>query len=267
MKAVQPLAIPRLDVTRRPAVGAVPQRGARPRLSLLQAALWLALPLTAHAEALPTAELLSSGLSAPSEPLAADNLPLGLLLDDGRSLRSRTSAAPNVDAPSASGQAPLLAHKPFAAAIERAASLYNVDAALVHAVINTESGYNAKALSPKGAIGLMQLMPDTARRYGVKDARPVESNILAGTAYLRDLLDMFKQDKSLAVAAYNAGENAVIRHGNQIPPYKETRSYVPKVIALYNKLLPGGSAHSGNSTRIHQRFASRSPHDGGGHQD
>jgi soluble lytic murein transglycosylase-like protein len=123
----------------------------------------------------------------------------------------------------------------FAPQIEKAADEAGVEAALVHAVITAESGYNPQAVSRVGAQGLMQLMPATARRYAVKDAFDPRQNIRGGTRYLRDLLDMFDNNVELAVAAYNAGENAVIRHGRRIPPYRETQAYVPKVLALYRK--------------------------------
>lgn len=123
----------------------------------------------------------------------------------------------------------------FASHVEAAAVKYNVDKALVHAVITAESGYNRDAVSRVGAQGLMQLMPGTARRYSVSDAFDPEQNINAGTRYLRDLLDLFGNNPELAVAAYNAGEGAVIKHGRKIPPYKETMLYVPKVLSLYNK--------------------------------
>jgi len=123
----------------------------------------------------------------------------------------------------------------FAPHIEKAADEAGIDAALVHAVITAESGYNPRAISRAGAQGLMQLMPETAKRYAVKDAFDPQQNIRGGTRYLRDLLDMFDNDIQLAVAAYNAGENAVIRHGKKIPPYRETQAYVPKVMRLYSK--------------------------------
>jgi soluble lytic murein transglycosylase-like protein len=123
----------------------------------------------------------------------------------------------------------------YAPHIELAASEAKIDVALVHAVITAESGYNPAALSRAGAQGLMQLMPGTAKRYAVKDAFDPKQNIIGGTRYLRDLLDMFDNNIELAVAAYNAGENAVIRHGNKIPPYRETQAYVPKVLRLYDK--------------------------------
>lgn len=111
-----------------------------------------------------------------------------------------------------------------------------IDPRLLHAMIAVESGYNPQAVSPRGAIGLMQLMPATAKRYGITDMRDPEQNILGGARYLSDLMRMFNNDLNLAIAAYNAGENAVLRHGRQIPPYQETRAYVPKVLALYERL-------------------------------
>lgn len=121
---------------------------------------------------------------------------------------------------------------PFAPLIERQARAKGVDPELVHAVIRAESAYRADAISPKGAVGLMQLMPATARRFGVVDREHPESNVSAGTAYLRLLLNRFNS-VPLALAAYNAGEGAVMRHGNQIPPYAETRGYVARILRDY----------------------------------
>lgn len=130
-----------------------------------------------------------------------------------------------------------LAQKPFAAQIHKAAQQAAVDPTLVHALIYVESRYNPGARSPKGAIGLMQLMPETARRYGVaKAVHAPEANLRAGTHYLGDLLTLFDNRVDLALAAYNAGENAVLRHGMRIPPYRETRDYVPAVLARYREL-------------------------------
>lgn len=115
--------------------------------------------------------------------------------------------------------------------IKRLAREHAVPEALVQAVIAVESGFNPRARSVKGAIGLMQLMPATARRFGATDAWAVEQNLRAGIAYLRWLLDLFDSDVSLALAAYNAGEAAVLRAGRRVPDFAETRAYVPKVLA------------------------------------
>ena len=125
--------------------------------------------------------------------------------------------------------------KRFTPLVEESARTYQVDSALLHAVITAESGYNPKAVSRKGAEGLMQLMPETAKRYGVENSFDPAQNIRGGAQYLRDLLKMFNNDMELAVAAYNAGEKAVANHGNSIPPYRETLAYVPKVMKLHKK--------------------------------
>jgi soluble lytic murein transglycosylase len=115
--------------------------------------------------------------------------------------------------------------------IEDHARRQGLDRRLVQAVIQVESGYNHRARSRKGAMGLMQLMPDTARELGIRDPYDPEANIRAGTLYLRRMLDHFSQDLQLALAAYNAGPAAVRRHGG-MPPYRETRNYVRRVLAL-----------------------------------
>ncbi|MEZ5500650.1 MAG: lytic transglycosylase domain-containing protein [Steroidobacteraceae bacterium] len=120
--------------------------------------------------------------------------------------------------------------------IERAADSADVAAELLRAVIVVESGFNPNAVSPKGARGLMQLMPATARTLGVRDPHDPAQNVDAGARYLRRLMDRFGNDLQLALAAYNAGTAAVERYGKRIPPYRETREYVPKVLDLYNKL-------------------------------
>ena len=123
----------------------------------------------------------------------------------------------------------------FSELIEQAAYKHQVDPKLVHAVVQTESAYNPGAVSPKGAVGLMQLMPDTARRFGVLDSMDPDQNVEGGTRYLRYLLDLFGPNLDLAVAAYNAGENAVLKYNNSIPPYPETQNYVRQVLARYNR--------------------------------
>ena len=117
--------------------------------------------------------------------------------------------------------------------IDNAAALNQLEPSLLYAVIKAESAYNPNATSPKGAAGLMQLMPATAKRYGVSDRYDPADNIKGGAHYLKDLLKLFDNDKELAVAAYNAGEGAVMRYGNKIPPYKETQYYVKRVMSLY----------------------------------
>lgn len=118
--------------------------------------------------------------------------------------------------------------------VQAAARAHGVEAALIHAVISAESAYDPLARSAKGARGLMQLIPETAARYGVRNPLDPRQNIDGGTRYLKDLLAMFGNDLRLALAAYNAGEGAVIRYGS-VPPYQETLAYVPKVLAYYKR--------------------------------
>ena len=129
--------------------------------------------------------------------------------------------------------------RPFNEHVVEASRSTGVDALLLHALISVESGYDSAAVSRKGASGLMQLMPETAARYGIRDVLDPRDNIRAGATYLRDLLALFGGDLELAVAAYNAGENAVLRHGRRIPPYAETQRYVPAVLAHYRRLRGG----------------------------
>jgi soluble lytic murein transglycosylase-like protein len=107
---------------------------------------------------------------------------------------------------------------------------------LLHAMVRVESAYNPKAVSKKGAQGLMQLMPETASRYGVADSYDPKQNLEGGARYLSDLLREFEYDIKLALAAYNAGENAVKRYGNKIPPFPETINYVDKVLGEYERI-------------------------------
>lgn len=132
-------------------------------------------------------------------------------------------------------------------ALKTAAARHDIDVELLQALVAAESGFNTQAISPKGAIGLMQLMPATAQRYGVRgDARRTleaklhdpQINIAAGSRYLRDLIAMFDGSLELALAAYNAGEGAVQRAGNRIPNYRETQNYVKTVLAIYAHLKP-----------------------------
>lgn len=124
--------------------------------------------------------------------------------------------------------------KRYASTIDSVAKKNKLPRALVHAVITAESAYDPNAVSRAGAVGLMQLMPGTAERYGVRNRKDPAANVAGGTRYLRDLLKMFDNNLVLALAAYNAGENAVIKYGHKIPPYEETQTYVQRVLKHYN---------------------------------
>ena len=126
--------------------------------------------------------------------------------------------------------------RPYHSSVLRASEKTGIDAALLHAVISVESGYNPAAVSPKGATGLMQLLPATGRRYGGDNLFNPDDNIRAGAEYLKYLLKLFDNNLELALAGYNAGENAIIRHGRRLPPYAETERYVPLVVAHYRRL-------------------------------
>lgn len=119
--------------------------------------------------------------------------------------------------------------------IAKAAARHQMDPKLLHAVIQAESAYNPHAVSSAGAVGLMQLMPDTAKRYGVTDRHDAEQNIEGGARYLKDLLGMFNSNLKLAVAGYNAGEGAVMKYNYTVPPYRETQDYVQHVLRLYGR--------------------------------
>ena len=121
--------------------------------------------------------------------------------------------------------------------IEKAARSHGVRPELVRAVIVAESAFNPNAVSNRGAVGLMQLRPATAHRYGVANAFDPEQNIKAGVHYLRDLMKRYGNNLELTLAAYNAGEDAVERYGHSIPPFAETRHYVPTVLRIYRSLL------------------------------
>jgi soluble lytic murein transglycosylase-like protein len=120
----------------------------------------------------------------------------------------------------------------FESLISEHARLNGVRSDLVRAVMQVESAFNPNAISPKGAMGLMQLMPSTMRQYGVLNAFNPAENVRAGVAYLRDLLDRYSNNEELALAAYNAGPGAVDKHGQAVPPYRETRNYVAKITKM-----------------------------------
>ncbi len=118
--------------------------------------------------------------------------------------------------------------------IQKVARRYSVPSVLVHSIIHHESNYNSQAISSKGAMGLMQLMPETAKEYGVKNIYDAKDNIEGGIRYLRDLIKVYKGKTSLVLAAYNAGQEAIKKYGG-IPPYPETRNYIRKIMATYPK--------------------------------
>ena len=133
-------------------------------------------------------------------------------------------------------QPQMIAAQPYAELVSAAATANQLPAALLHAVIQTESSYNPSAVSPKGAGGLMQLMPDTAREMGVNNVYDPKANIQGGARYLKRLMTLFDNDIALAVAAYNAGPQAVLSRGGVIPPFAETQRYVPSVLRQYRRL-------------------------------
>ena len=133
-------------------------------------------------------------------------------------------------------QPQMIAAQPYAELVSAAATANQLPAALLHAVIKTESAYNPSAVSAKGAGGLMQLMPETAREMGVTDVYDPKANIQGGARYLKRLMTLFDNDIALAVAAYNAGPQAVLSRGGVIPPFAETQRYVPSVLRQYRRL-------------------------------
>jgi transglycosylase-like protein with SLT domain/uncharacterized protein DUF4124 len=146
---------------------------------------------------------------------------------DGTAVKSY--AVPNTDGVRATRFAPARSLQPYDDLIIENSQRHGVRPDLVRAVMQVESAFNPRAVSPKGAIGLMQLMPATMRQYGVANPFDPSQNVAAGVAYLRDLLDRYQNDETLALAAYNAGPTAVDRHGQAVPPYRETRQYVTKI--------------------------------------
>ena len=125
-------------------------------------------------------------------------------------------------------------------AVDEVARAYGLESALLHAVISVESRYRPKAVSKKGAAGLMQLMPAIARRYGVTDPLDPLQNLHGGAKHLRDLLKIYNNDTNLALAAYNAGQGSVRKYGNRIPPFRETKNYVPRVLDFYRRYRTEG---------------------------
>ena len=139
---------------------------------------------------------------------------------------------------------PLGANTPFHDIIRAAAQRYGVDADLIHCVIAIESNFNPKAVSPKNARGLMQLLPQTAAELGVRDVFDPRENIEAGTHYLKDMLERYNNNLTLALAAYNAGPERVEQYGRRVPPYSETVKYVQKISRSYAHFKSGSVAEN-----------------------
>jgi soluble lytic murein transglycosylase-like protein len=133
------------------------------------------------------------------------------------------------------GQVKPQGKKPYDKIVKYFAQKYGIDSALIHSIIKTESNYDSQAISPKGAKGLMQLMPETAKLYGVKNVFDPEENIEGGVRYIKDLVKTYKRRTDLVLAAYNAGQEAIAKYGGRIPPYPETKNYIKKVKSDYSK--------------------------------
>jgi soluble lytic murein transglycosylase-like protein len=212
------------------------------------------------ATGLPLAALASAGLSqfrldllAPEVSCTADH-PVYRLRE---TLRVEVDTA---RAELASGPMPdSLTNKPFAREIERAARDAGIDPVLVHVVVEAESGYRQEALSPKGAVGLMQLLPGTAARYGVDPALSAQANLKAGASYLRDLSRMFDAQLDLVLAAYHAGEGSVKRNGNRVPAIPETQKYVRSLLEKYGTYRPRETRPGFTAPRPAARFAGDGP--------
>jgi Transglycosylase SLT domain len=190
-------------------------------------------------------------------PRTAEGSQIVVLVDDqGRRIyiNAQEQAAPGTrDLASYRHTFLLSARDPeLASLIQKAADRHQVDPDLIHAIVHVESGYDSRAVSSKGAIGLMQLIPATARRFGVEDPFDPRQNIEGGTSYLQYLLGLFNGNLALSLAAYNAGENSVLREGG-IPPFPETREYVRKVGSIYRPVLATELSKSQASFRTSNR--------------
>jgi len=171
------------------------------------------------------------------EEIVATNLKSGRLKPSGNPDRAKLArVAPPMGATSSvPGEAPAPPGT-LSELLDGSAVRYGFDPTFIRSVVAAESAFNHRAVSPKGARGLMQLMPETARRYGVRDVHDPASNLNGGVAYLRDLVGRFRGDVTLALAAYNAGPEAVARYGG-VPPYEETQAYIARIRAYYGEDL------------------------------
>ena len=204
-------------------------------------------------------KLMFRAMAAPEVDVASDS---GTVLSVARFIGSGASGRSVASLELSPG---FMAIKPL---VRAAADANQLDMALLQAVIATESGFVASAVSPKGAVGLMQVMPATAQRYGLTSDRggsvatkltDPKTNIHTGARYLRDLVNLFPGQLELAVAAYNAGEGAVQKAGNKIPNFKETQNYVRSVMQLYKRLNPlaqytAAVATASPATRVRGEF-------------
>jgi len=145
-------------------------------------------------------------------------------------------------------QEPLTDKTPFQKVIRAAAERYSIDADLIHCVIAVESNFDPKAISRKNARGLMQLLPQTAAQFGVKDIFDPEENVNAGARYLHDLLGKYHNNITLALAAYNAGPERVDQYGHRVPPYLETMKYVQRIANSYAKIKANASQQQKTDT-------------------
>ena len=190
-----------------------------------------------------TCGIALGGILLSVQPARADQI-VALVDEQGRKIYINTGdPTPRAGAwadrsfsPNASNSSAL----PFAVVhhlVQQSANRFQVDPQLIHAIIQVESEYNPNAVSRKGAMGLMQLIPSTAQRFGVANPFDPQQNIEGGVTYLKYLLDLFEGNVPLSVAAYNAGESSVLRRG-EIPRFTETRAYVRKVTTLYNSPWP-----------------------------
>jgi len=205
-------------------------RGGWQRAGLRWAAvLWLCVAPAAWAQ------IYTAAADDPSAPVLLSNFASEatprLLLGQPSTTASEAVAAPVASAPSARPRLARKASAELAALIDEVAREVQVSALLLHAVIAEESNFDPRAVSPKGALGLMQLLPKTASRFGARQAFDPRDNIRAGARYLRWLAALFDNRLDLVLAAYNAGEQNVIRAGGQVPGFPETRSYVRRILA------------------------------------